>query len=147
MLKSFAGAALAAVLITMPVTVAAQEEQSIWEGVYTQEQAARGEKVNSGVCAKCHGLRGDGANEPDQPGGPAIARYSFLRKWDGTSLAALFTYVKTEMPPDNPASRSDQDYIDVIAHMLALSGAPTGETELPTDIETLDYIFIEQKPE
>ena len=61
------------------------QDKSIWDGVYTQEQADRGKKVNSGVCAKCHGERGDGANEPDQPGGPAIARFSFLSKWEGTS--------------------------------------------------------------
>jgi cytochrome c len=129
--------------------VAQDTDKSIWEaaGVYTQEQADRGKKVNSGVCAKCHGERGDGANEPDQPGGPAIARFSFLRKWEGTSIASLFEYVKTEMPPDNPASRTDQEYIDVIAHMLALSGAPAGDTELPLDPAALDLIYIEQKPE
>jgi S-disulfanyl-L-cysteine oxidoreductase SoxD len=125
----------------------AQEDKSIWDGVFTQEQADRGKKINSGVCAKCHGERGDGANEPDQPGGPAIARFSFLRKWEGTSIAALFAYIKTEMPPDNPASRTDQEYIDVIAHMLALSGAPVGEEELPIDPAALDLIYIEQKPE
>jgi cytochrome c len=128
-------------------SIAQDEDKSIWDGVFTQEQADRGKKVNSGVCAKCHGERGDGANEPDQPGGPAIARFSFLRKWDGSSIASLFEYIRTQMPPDNPASRTDQEYIDVIAHMLALSGAPAGDTELPLDPAALDLVYIEQKPE
>jgi cytochrome c len=150
MLKPIAAGAIALVLAALaaPGGAVAQDDTSIWEtGVYTQEQADRGKKVSDGVCAKCHGERGDGANEPDQPGGPAIARFSFLRKWDGTSIASLFEYIKTEMPPDNPASRTDQEYIDVIAHMLALSGAPTGDSELPLDPAALELIYIEQKPE
>jgi hypothetical protein len=51
------------------------------------------------------------------------------------------------MPPDNPGSRSDQEYVDVIAHIFALSGAPVGDTELPPDAAALDFIYIEQKPE
>jgi len=149
MLKRLAVGALTLMLLAFPTggAVAQDADKSIWDGVFTEEQADRGQKINSGVCAKCHGLRGDGANEPDQPGGPAIARFSFLRKWENTSLASLFEYIKTEMPPDNPASRTDQEYLDVIAHMLALSGAPAGDTELPAEPETLDRIYIEQKPE
>jgi cytochrome c len=147
LMKAFARGAVALVLIALPAGAWSQEGQSIWDGVYTQEQADRGEKLNAGVCAKCHGVRGDGANEPDQPGGPAIARFSFLRKWDGSSIAALYDYIRMTMPPDNPQSRSDQEYLDVIAHLLALSGAPAGATELPLDPEALNSIVIEQKPE
>ena len=147
MLKHMAVGALILMLAGTPTGSFAQDDKSIWDGVFTQEQADRGQKLNSGVCAKCHGERGDGANEPDQPGGPAIARFSFLRKWENTSLASLYEYIRTEMPPDNPESRSDQEYVDVIAHMLALSGAPVGDTELPVDPEALDLIYIEQKPE
>ncbi len=147
MLKLLTVAALAGMLVAMPLATLAQESQSIWDGVYTEEQAARGQKVNSGVCAKCHGERGDGANEPDQPGGPAIARFSFLRKWEGTSLSSLFEFIRTSMPPDNPGSRTDQEYLDAIAYMLKLSGAPAGEAELPLDPAALDVIVIGQKPQ
>lgn len=37
--------------------------------------------------------------------------------------------------------------IDTIAHLLALSGAPVVDTELPVDPAALDLIYIEQKPE
>jgi cytochrome c len=150
MLKLVAATGALVQLISAAATsgaTAQEEDKSIWDGVYTEEQADRGQKVNSGLCAKCHGTRGDGANEPDQPGGPAIARFSFLRKWENTSLASLFEYIRTEMPPDNPGSRTDQEYIDALAYMLVMSGAPPGDTELTTDPETLDRIYIEQKPE
>lgn len=139
--------ALGICMLALPSTALAQEAKTIWDKVYTQEQADRGKKVNSGVCSKCHGLRGDGANEPDQPGGPAIARHSFLRKWDGSGLGTLFSYIQSTMPPDNPSSRSDQEYVDVIAHMLQLSGAPVGDVELPLDPEALEEITIAPKPE
>lgn len=143
----FARGALLVGLIALPTGVWSQEEKSIWDGVYTAEQAARGQKLNAGICAKCHGERGDGANEPDQPGGPAIARYSFLTKWQDTTVASLFDYIRTAMPPDNPESRTDQEYIDVIARMLEMSGAPAGDTELPPDAAALESIYIEQKPQ
>lgn len=126
---------------------AAGTQISVWDGVYTAEQGARGKAVHSAVCAKCHGTRGDGAGEPDQPSAPAIARATFIRNWDGQSLAALFEYVRTTMPPDNPGSVDDQRYIDSIAHMLALSNMPPGDTELTTDPAALANIIIGPKPE
>ena len=120
---------------------------SVWDGVYTEEQDVRGKAVHSAVCAKCHGTRGDGAGEPDQPSAPAIARATFIRNWDGQSLAALFEYVRTTMPPDNPGSVDDQRYIDAVAHMLSLSNMPPGDTELTADPAALANIIIGPKPE
>src|SRR6187549_3899441 len=115
MLKTAVFASVGLLLLCMPTSSFAQEERSIWSGVFTTEQAERGKVLHLGVCAKCHGDRGDGAGEPDQPQAPAIARATFLRKWDSQSLASLFEYIRSTMPPDNPGSRTDQNYIDVIA--------------------------------
>lgn len=146
MLRNVLLAAAAVLFVALPTGAMAQEERSIWSGVYTAEQAARGKVLNSGVCMKCHGERGDGAGEPDQPQAPAIARATFLRKWDSQSLASLFEFVRGTMPPDNPGSRTDQNYIDVIAYMLELTAVPPGDTELPPDPEVLDYIIVGPKP-
>src|SRR5690606_38318319 len=67
---------------------------SIWSGVFTEAQADRGKEVYSGVCAKCHGARLNGAAEPDQPPSPAIARSGFLTKWAGSSLQTLYAYIE-----------------------------------------------------
>jgi quinoprotein glucose dehydrogenase len=146
MLKRAVFAAAALLLLGVPAGSLAQEERSIWSGVFTAEQAERGKAFHLGVCAKCHGDRGDGAGEPDQPQAPAIARASFLRKWDGQSLATLFEYIRGTMPPDNPASRSDQQYIDALAYMLAMTNVPPGDSELPPDPAVLDYIMVGPKP-
>lgn len=120
---------------------------TIWAGVGTPEQIDRGKVVFSGVCAKCHGARGNGAGEPDQPESPAIARATFLTKWDATTLDGLFEYIRTMMPPDNPGSRTDEEYVDAMAYMLTLSEVPVGTEELPPDPAVLAGIMITTKPE
>ncbi len=125
---------------------ASASAKSMWEGVYTEQQAQRGAETQSGACAKCHGNRLNGAGEPDQPSSPAIARTSFLHKWNGQTALVLFEYVRTKMPLDNPGQLTDQQVIDAIAQMFALSGAPAGDTELPPDPAALAGILITEKP-
>ncbi len=148
------GAALA---LTTPVAVAQQiggtglatpdgATVSVWSGVYTATQNKRGEEVYSGRCATCHGLRLNGDAQPDMPPSPAIARASFLRKWAGRTVAALFDYVRTTMPPEYPGTLTDQDSIDAIAHMFAVSTIPAGDKELPPDKKALEGIVIEGQP-
>lgn len=125
---------------------AAAAKVSVWSGVYTAAQNERGEELHSGACAHCHGSRLNGAGQPDQPPSPAIARAGFLRKWTGQTVAALFTYVRTRMPPDNPGSLTDQQSIDAIAHMFAVSNIPAGKKELPPDAKALANIVIDAQP-
>ncbi|MPZ36915.1 MAG: c-type cytochrome [Rhizobiales bacterium] len=124
----------------------ADKKVSVWSGVYTQAQNKRGEELHSGACAQCHGLRLNGAAQPDMPPSPAIARATFVRKWEGQTVAALFTYVRTKMPPDNPGTITDQQSIDAIAHMFAVSNMPAGDKELPPDPNALEGIVINAKP-
>ena len=149
MLKRIAIGLFGAILLTLPADAqdpAPLEEGSIWAGISTQEQLDRGAKIYSGVCTKCHGPKGNGAGEPDQPESPAIARATFLTKWDYVTLDSLFEYIRTEMPPDNPGSKSDAEYVDAMAYMLSLSGVPLGTTELPPDPDALAAYTITQKP-
>ena len=119
------------------------QKVSIWSGVYTQEQRKRGETLYSSACSQCHGERLNGAAAPDQPPSPAIARAAFLRKWDGKSVAELATYVREMMPTDAPGTLTEQQGVDVLAHMFAVSEMPAGEKELPTDPKALGAIVIE----
>jgi mono/diheme cytochrome c family protein len=119
------------------------QKRSVWSGVYTKAQAKRGEEFYEGACSHCHGERLNGAGAPDQPPSPAIARVGFLRKWSGQSVAALFTFVRTKMPPDNPGTYGAQENIDAIAHIFAVSNIPAGDKELPSDPKALEGIVIE----
>jgi hypothetical protein len=77
------------------------------------------------------------------PPSPAIAREGFLRKWAGRSVAELSEYVRTKMPPDTPGRLSDQETVDAIAHMFAISNIPAGDKELSPDSKVLAEIVIE----
>jgi cytochrome c len=119
---------------------------SVWSGVYTPAQNKRGEEIHASVCVMCHGARLNGASQPEMPPSPAIARAAFLRKWSGRNVAALFVYVRHTMPPDAPGTLTDQQSIDAIAHMFAVSEMPAGDKELPLDPKALANILIEAQP-
>ena len=58
-------------------TVAAQQPKSQWDGVYTEDQAKRGEGLYSQYCASCHG--------PDLSGGemaPGLTGGEFSSNWN-----------------------------------------------------------------
>jgi cytochrome c len=116
---------------------------SVWSGVYTAAQSQRGEETHADVCAICHGRRLNGAGNPEMPPSPAIAGTSFVRKWSGRTVAALFLYVRQTMPPDSPGTLTDQQALDAIAHMFAASKMPAGDKELPSDLKALANIMIE----
>ena len=119
---------------------------SVWSGVYSVAQSKRGEELHAAACVSCHGPHLNGAGQPEMPPSPAIARAPLLRKWSGQSVAALFVYVRHTMPPDSPGTLTDQQTIDAIAHMLAVSGIPPGQRELPPDPTALANILIEAQP-
>ena len=136
-------AALAgAVLAVMSLAGPAEAQVSIWSGVYTKAQNERGEQLYQGACAQCHGLKLNGAGQPDLPPSPAIARAAFLRKWDGKTVAELSTYVRETMPIDAPGTLTDQQAADVISHMFAVSEIPAGDKELPSDPKVLEGMVI-----
>lgn len=134
---------LGIVLLALVAPVAAGQDLSINDGVYTEEQANRGKAAYATPCGWCHGRRLNGApDDPDMQSTPPLARAKFIRKWQGRTLAVLFVYVRETMPTSNPGSLTDQEYIDIVAYMLATSGMPAGERELSPDPLTLANIII-----
>jgi quinoprotein glucose dehydrogenase len=113
---------------------------SVWEGVYTREQAARGKTRYFTSCAVCHGpqLQGDSDS-------PELAGNSFMKRWSDQSVGTLFAYAASQMPIGRPGSLGVQGYADVIAHILATNGFPDGQRELPPGGQLLDRIIIEPK--
>jgi len=127
---------------TARATVAAQGAKSQWDGVYTEEQAKRGEPLYSQYCASCHG--------PDMTGGemaPGLTGGEFASNWNDLSLGELFERMRISMPQNSPGSLSRQQNADILAYMLFKSSFPAGTTELPIQTEMLNTIkFIASKP-
>ena len=125
-----------------PVTVSAQGAKSQWEGVYTDEQAKRGEKLYAEQCSSCHG--------PDMNGGemaPGLTGGEFTSNWNDLSLGDLFERMRISMPQNAPGSLSRQQNADILAYILNKGNYPAGQTELPTQTEALNGIkFVAVKP-
>ena len=134
-----------AVLGGIHAELALAQPKSIRDGVFTTEQAARGQLAYTGPCDRCHGYKLDGASDdPDMLPAPPVAGPKFLRKWEGRTLAALFEYLRTTMPANNPGYLSDAEVADIVAYMLAASGVPAAEKPLLPDGQALADVVIEQ---
>ena len=133
----FLGAAVAAARAQNP-----SPKQSVWDGVYTDAQATRGERQYGRSCEQCHGpdLAGDAVMEI-----PALSLDSFMTAWSGRTLKDLFDTVKRSMPKDKPASLGTGAYVDVVAYLLQANKFPSGLRELPRSPEQLESITIDRK--
>src|SRR6478735_4745494 len=104
-------------------TMGAQAAKSVKEGVYTADQAKRGEALYKENCAACHGddLAGSGPM-------PALAGNDFIANWK--NVGDLYEKSNTSMPASAPGSLSAQQTTDIVAFMLGKSNFPAGATEL-----------------
>jgi quinoprotein glucose dehydrogenase len=119
--------------------LAAAASRTVWDGVYTKEQAARGQMVYLEECARCHGAELAG-NEA-----PALTGEEFLKEWNGKSAGDLFEVIRKSMPDDDPGVLSEHDYVDVMAFVFGANHFPTGDKELEPEIAALKEIRIEPR--
>ena len=114
--------------------------RSVWDGVYTQTQADRGEEQYAEECSSCHdeGLIGNGF-------APPLAGAEFRAKWNRESVGRLFERLRTTMPDPNPGGLSIPAYVDITAFILSANEFPAGTTPLADDIGVLNAIRIEPR--
>ena len=104
-----------------------QFERSVLDGVYTEDQAFRGEDAFVANCEGCH-IYG----EPDDAAPPLLDN-SFLDNWREDTLGPLFEHMRTRMPSQAPGSLTDLTYLDILSYILWEHGMPFGEQELTED--------------
>jgi hypothetical protein len=116
--------------------------RTIWSGVYTLAQAARGEKIYHQQCAECHldFLQGDPSEGPTP-----LAGDHFMVNWDGLSVADLAHHIHTQ-PNDDPSDMEATTAADLVAFILQYNNVPAGNTELPPDRSVQAQIRITQEP-
>jgi mono/diheme cytochrome c family protein len=115
---------------------------TVWDGVYTADQATRGEAAYQKECSSCHGddLMGDGF-------APPLAGTDFANTWNGTTLADLFDRMRVSMPPNDPSAVSSDAKVVILSFVLKMGHFPAGEKELPSQAEALKLIqFQATKP-
>ena len=116
------------------------DTRSVWDGVYTDEQAKRGEAVYRKECAACHGDMLTGGESA-----PALTGGGFLANWNGLTLGDLFDRIRKTMPQSTPGRLTRQQDADVLAFMLSINKFPAGKAELYRQSEMLKEIRFETK--
>jgi mono/diheme cytochrome c family protein len=96
--------------------------RTVWDGVYTEAQAARGTMAFGQSCAGCHALAAEGK--------APLAGEPFWKSFAQKTVGDLLEFVSTYMPNGTPGSLSEPTYNDIVALILKSNGFPAGTTEL-----------------
>ncbi|MDP3862592.1 MAG: cytochrome c [Phaeovulum sp.] len=100
----------------LPAKLAAAEQ------LFTETQAARGERAFLTNCAGCHGYS-------------MISIFARYR-----NAFDYFGVISTSMPWEDAGALPIQDYIDIVAYMMRENGYASGGAELPPDRAVLEQI-------
>ena len=140
-LSTIAAFILAGTALTSAAARAQDDSASVWDGVFTEEQAMRGETAYEQECATCHlaDLLGDGI-------APALAGAAFDFRWSDLSVGDMFVAIRATMPQGAPASLSPQAYVDIVSYMLQKNDFPAGGDELTAAEDALNRIIIHAEP-
>jgi mono/diheme cytochrome c family protein len=131
---------VAIALIPLATVFVLAQEKTVWDGVYTDEQAQRGKQLYSDACASCHG--------PELTGGemaPPLVGGDFSSDWNGLTVGDLFERMRISMPQNAPGSLTGQQNADILAFMLQANRFPSGQTELAKDGMMLKAIKYDSK--
>ena len=120
--------------VAAPAQTTTPSRRTIWDGVYTAEQADRGLLAIGGKCAACHTMAEWTADV-------------FLERWAGRPLLVLYDTTRLTMPVEAPGTLTRQEYADIVAAILRLNKAAAGKTPLPSDIEGLKQIDVTPRPD
>lgn len=107
------------------------------DGLYTADQAHRGETMYKAQCTSCHGDALDGVGPY-----PPLSGDDFLTKYQGQPALNLYNMIQKLMPATAPGTLTRPQAADLLAYILSFNKFPAGKTEFPTDEDTLKKLTI-----
>jgi len=116
----FCGGAVSAVMAQAPAA-----SKTVWDGVYTAAQAARGANSFSGNCSRCHAAEPNAGEE-----GKNLAGKAFWDSFKESTVDHLLDFVSKNMPNGQGGSLSANTYADLVAYILSRNDLPPGASEL-----------------
>jgi ankyrin repeat protein/mono/diheme cytochrome c family protein len=123
---------------------AAQEGPStgstIWNGVFTDAQAARGQQGYLKACAQCHADDLLGSTNA-----PALVGEAFFTRFNRTTADDVIDVIRRTMPQEAPDTLGMPAYADIVSYMFKANGVPAGKAELPVDRAKLREILVVSK--
>jgi mono/diheme cytochrome c family protein len=136
-------AALAFIAFSGFVVYASQDAAkptSVADGVFSSDQATRGQMLYNQSCSSCHQADLAGADQA-----PGLAGGDFLDRWDGQTVADLVDRIRTSMPADNVGSLNTETSTDIVAYILQVNSFPAGTSDLKADRAFLKTVLIKRK--
>jgi S-disulfanyl-L-cysteine oxidoreductase SoxD len=132
---------IASLVIVQGLILVSAQGKTTLDGIYTEAQAKRGEKIYADSCTGCHGDDLSGGGQA-----PALAGKEFDVDWNDLTMGDLFDRTRLSMPADKPGTLKPEQVADVIAFLLQKGNYPGGQTELPADVAALKAIkFVSPK--
>ena len=89
---------------------------------------AQAERGQTPTCSAAPCATASNLDDGDFGGAPLRGSW-FRDHWGSGSVATLFSYVQTQMPPDNPGGLNDTTYADILAFILQRNGYKAGDAE------------------
>jgi mono/diheme cytochrome c family protein len=125
--------------VLVPV-VQAQQARTVSEGVFSDEQAGRGQALYKERCAGCHGASLEGG------AGPALTGADFLRVWSAQPLFEFVSKIQNTMPANDPGKLTRLQATALAAHVLRTARFPAGRSELSAEDAALKQIAFPTAP-
>ena len=98
-------------------------------------QAEAGAAAYGTNCAACHGANLEGTIL-----GPLLSGQSFVQRWGAQTPTLLLGNIRSNMPPGGAGNMTDADYLNIVAHMLAMNGVDGIDAALT---EASDFVIAE----
>ena len=124
----------AALLGSFSRVTQAQTPRAVDDGVYSVEQALRGQALYGELCAVCHGDSLEGG------AGPPLSGNTFVGLWSGRPLLDLVDKIHNTMPENAPGQLTRRAVASLVSYALQVSGFPAGTAELSDDEAELSQI-------
>jgi mono/diheme cytochrome c family protein len=111
---------------TLALQAQAPAGKTVWDGAYTDAQAARAQGAFDANCSRCHTLTPEGTRP--------LAGPRFLERNTQKSVGDVLTYLSTSMPNGaNAGTLPPSTYNDLMALILKSNGFPAGAAEVAPD--------------
>ena len=135
------GKIMLACLLAGSVALALQTRKTVNDGIYTDQQAMRGQSLYEKRCSACHGANLAGRT------GPPLAGEDFLSNWGTHPLLELANKIVKTMPRDDSDALTPQESADVLAYILQVGKFPSGRAELILNEDALKNVSFPVEPQ
>ena len=119
------------VILILLANCGEQAPKSTLDGIYTTEQAQRGEGLFTTHCARCHSIQ-------------EFSGRMFATVWAEIPASALYYRIANTMPMDQPGSLGNTEVTALMAHIFHANGMPAGDMALQADLDWLNTIPMRQ---